>query len=274
MEYHIMSDLHIDNWNTNLECKYPLGLRKNNPIKFEDNLDKILIIPGDISDDFDLSLDYLNNISKYYNKIIFIDGNHEHVSKYPSLYKKKDMIIKTNNYNNNKLIYLSKEPYVINNTVFIGNCGWWDYNKEKNINNYIDYFDNWIDFNEKDINLFHKNVLIKSLIEFYYLKEKLNNYQDNDNIKNIVIVTHTIPHKRFCKELLPNNIINDNYDCLLNSLFESINKKTYSKISHWIFGHVHCYYNEIIDGIHYICNPRGRVEDYDRVEYKPITIEI
>ena len=45
------------------------------------------------------------------------------------------------------------------------------------------------------------------------------------------------------------------------------------KIKKWIFGHTHQSHNTSNDGIQYICNPRGRPDDFNRLEYKPITIE-
>ena len=270
---HIVSDLHIDNWDTNLVNKYACGKRDDKPIKWEYNENIILVIAGDISDNFDLSIDYLNNISKYYKKIIFIDGNHEHVMEYPRLIPRYEMVYKLKKLNNNKLNLLSHKPYIIDRNVFIGVCGWWNYNKG-DYKACKDYFKNWIDLNENETQLFHSNVHIKSLIDYYYLIEQINKYQYDNNIDNIIIITHTIPHRRYCKELLPNGKENKIFIDLLNTNFETIIKKKFSKINTWIFGHIHSEYNEVVDGINYISHPRGRVEDYNRTSYKPLEIII
>lgn len=239
----IVSDLHIDNWDLSLTCKYPCGERNNYPMIQKYNKNKILIIAGDISDDYNLSISYLDKISKYYKKNLFVDGNHESIIEYPRLLTKKLMKINLDNIKNNKLIHLTNKSYIINNTVFVGVCGWWNYNVGKE---YIDdYFKNWIDFNKNETQIFHSNVHIKSLIEYYYLVEELNKFQNNINIDNIVIVTHTLPHRRYCKELVPNGK-EKSFSDLLNTNFETINKKNYSKITHWIFGHIHNEYNEIV----------------------------
>lgn len=269
----IVSDLHIDMWNTNLPIKYPCGKRINKPIQWNYNKDKILIIAGDISDNYNLSIQYIQEISKYYKKILFIDGNHEHINDYPRLIPRKEMIYRFKNLNNDKLQFLNEKSYIINNTAFIGCSGWWNYNKGL-YNHSKDYFKDWIDFNKNDIQLFHSNVHMKSLLDYYYLLEQLNKYQSDIDIDNIVIITHTIPHRRFCKELLPDGSENTNFNELLNTNLENITKDKYSKITHWIFGHVHSNYNDIIDGIHFISHPRGRVEDYNRLEYQPFTLEI
>ena len=63
--------------------KHPYGDIVHKPVELNNKSD-ILIIAGDISDDIDLSIKYIDNISKKYKKILFVDGNHEHVNRYPN----------------------------------------------------------------------------------------------------------------------------------------------------------------------------------------------
>ena len=86
----VISDLHIDQWDPKYSIKYKCGLVKEFPLNWDKIVDKniknkILIVAGDVSDDLELSCNYLNHISQYYNKILFVDGNHEHVNKYPNI---------------------------------------------------------------------------------------------------------------------------------------------------------------------------------------------
>ena len=278
MHIDIISDLHIEHWNTTLENKYPCGEIINAPLEFTENKNRLLIVAGDISDNIDLSLEYLSNISKYYKKILFIDGNHEHILKYPSLYKQKEIEKKLEKYNkNNKLVYISSAPYVEGNTVFIGYNGWWNYkdNPYSYTKQDLEYFKEWmphLDIN--DHKQFIQNVSIKSYIEYNYLKKYLEMYENHSSIKNIVIITHTIPLKEFATEQIPSGEITKDYSYLLNTKLEDITNNKYSKLKYWIFGHVHSQYNEIKNNIYYICNPRGRPEDYCRIEYKPLTLTI
>ena len=82
----IVSDLHIEQWDSSIKNKYPSGKIKDSPYKFPNKKSNILIIAGDISDDINNSLNYINELSKIYQNVLFIDGNHEHVNKYPNLY--------------------------------------------------------------------------------------------------------------------------------------------------------------------------------------------
>ena len=64
--------------------------------------------------------------------------------------------------NNDKIVYLPNNEYIINDIVFIGFCGWWDYNNEKNKKLSV-YFKKWIpDFTKKRNLDFIDNVLQKA----------------------------------------------------------------------------------------------------------------
>ena len=65
--------------------------------------------------------------------------------------------------------------------------------------------------------------------------------------------------KKFCnKEELSSTNMNTQYLKLIEK---------YNKISHWIFGHTHNTFEVKCEDIHFICNPRGRPMDFDRVQY-------
>ena len=60
LEIDLVSDLHIDQWSTNMINKYPCGPIKNVPMKWKiPSRPSILIVAGDISDNLKTSLDYL-----------------------------------------------------------------------------------------------------------------------------------------------------------------------------------------------------------------------
>ena len=85
LELDLVSDLHIDQWDSKLPNLYPCGEIKTFPLSWDIvNHSKILVVAGDISDKLDLSLEYLDKISKNYEKVLFVDGNHEHSLKYPN----------------------------------------------------------------------------------------------------------------------------------------------------------------------------------------------
>ncbi len=263
----ICSDLHIDQWNTNLEMKYPCGTRTDSEYKWNKTENKILIIAGDVSDNLDLSIDYIDNISEYYDKILYVDGNHEHVDSYPELYTQYFINQKIKVKKNDKLVYLPSNDYIIDNTVFIGCCGWWNYNNFdiNAVMKSIDYFKNWMDhISESEARNYIYEIFSRSKFEYNQLINKLINYQKNQHIQNIVIVTHTQPKKIFVKDDLATEI---------NTNFENITKKAFNKLKYWIFGHTHDQFY-INDEINYICNPRGIPEDHNRETYNLYSITI
>ena len=257
----VCSDLHIDQWSNKYTNKYPCGEKKLISFEFKKTNSEYLIVAGDISDTLNTSLNYLDKISEHYEKILFVDGNHEHVNIYPKLYSTKyiNSLVEFNN----KLVYLANKPYIIDQTVFIGCCGWWDYNNsdKTSIEKCSNYFDEWIPhFTKNDNDNFVNNVIEQSKKEYNYLNKNLEKFNNDPNIKNIVIITHTLPTQEFFDKDKDKIELATEY----NSKFENLLK--YDKISHWIFGHTHTEWQKI-NNIEFICNPRGRPEDYDREIY-------
>ena len=267
-KFELMSDLHIDYWDHKLKTNTPCGSIKTFPQKLEEKLDTILVIAGDISDSLHKSLSYLDLISKYYKEILFVDGNHEHTDIYPKLYTIEYINNEIKKLNNDKIRYLPKNDYILGNTVFIGACGWWDFNDDDDLtfnSQSENYFKEWIpEFREKETRLFNQNVLERSKLEFEILKNKISLYENNDDIDDIIIVTHTVPLIKYC---------NGYTDTDINMKLSGLCKNS-MKLKTWIFGHTHSYFDDIYKDIKFICNPRGRPDDFDRIEYNGISFQI
>lgn len=240
MQFDYVSDLHIDHWDKRFTTKTQYGEAKDYPIDWSKANSEILIIAGDISDDINVSIKYIKEIKKYYKKILFVDGNHEHYCVKPNLL---DSIKFTKAIKKIKDVYfLPTEDVIIENTLVIGFCCWWDYDGGKSK---IEY----------------KNIYDRANSEYKSLIKRLDNYKDDDSIKEIIIVTHTVPLPRFVRQKETDH----------NSNLITINHLNYPKITRWVFGHNHYKYNLIGYKINYISNPRGRPEDYDRETYKILT---
>ena len=262
----LVSDLHIDQWDSSLTNKYPCGKIKNFPIDWSKIKEKnnMLVVAGDISDNLDLSIQYLNEISQYYDRVLFVDGNHEHVYRYPNLYSVEEIYTKIKQNRNKKIIYLPKEPYIKNGIVFIGYCGWWDYFKsEKLMNEDMFYFRKWRgDLGLLDGTNFMSNLINEGGKQIKLLTDLILKYDKDDSINKIVLVTHTVPKKEYAHNLRIE--VNSDYQNLFNIS---------SKLKYWLFGHTHQQMDKK-DGIRFISNPRGRPEDYNREKYnlKKITL--
>tara|TARA_X000000950_G_C13709126_1_gene575428 strand:+ start:51 stop:854 length:804 start_codon:yes stop_codon:yes gene_type:complete len=262
----LVSDLHIDQWDSSIPNKYPCGKIRDFPIDWSKIGEKnnILVVAGDISDNLDLSIQYLNEISQYYDRILFVDGNHEHVYKYPNLYSIEEIYTKIKQNRNKKIVYLPKEPYIENGIVFIGYCGWWDYFKsEKLMNEDMFYFRKWRgDLGPNDGINFMSNLINEGGRQIKLLTDLILKYEKDDTINKIVLVTHTVPKKEYAKNLRIE--VNSDYKNLFNIS---------SKLKYWLFGHTHQQMDKN-EEIRFISNPRGRPEDYNREQYnlKKITL--
>ena len=262
----LSSDLHIDQWDNTLDVKNPCGEVKHFPYSFKKTINRILIIAGDISDDIDLSIKYLNDQSVNYERILFVDGNHEHVSAYPNLLETEYIYNKIKELNNDKIVYLPKTHYKLGKTIFIGYCGWWDYDSNNNnsVNNALKYFKEWIpELSETTNSLsFINNVMKNSFAQHELIKNYLEIYQNDESIDNIVVVTHTVPLKELALD--ESGVLETS--CQLQSKAKNLIGK-YSKLTKWIFGHTHNNLSLNKDGVHFVTNPRGRPEDFNREEY-------
>lgn len=250
-EFDYVSDLHVDHWDSDYyfatQDDRP-GAKKDVPFCFQRSFfqkgkPKVLVVAGDVCDDISVSIAYLKKLRRHYTHIIYIDGNHEHYHSFPNLLDTSSFKKYENMY------YLGHEEPIIDKTVFIGRCGWWDYGDEYNIKSYA-----------KQNSTLTYNILERAMDEFRHILHLVEEYAKKDNIEEIVIVTHTVPKYIFART--PNTDFNSN--------FEKVDWKKVSagKLKRWIFGHNHQKFNTEKDGIHFLSNPRGRPEDYDREVYK------
>lgn len=264
----ISSDLHIDQWDKKYKMSYPCGQIKDSPLSFPQTKNKILIVAGDVSDDLDISLKYLDELSQFYDRILFVDGNHEHVSAYPHLYTDNEIQKRVKALKNEKIIFLPKTHYVNGDTVVFGVCGWWDYNKResKSIKESENYFDEWIPeiSNSKGGSKKFVDLVIKRCEQQHkYLRHFLDKYQKDPKIKKIIVVTHTTPLPEFSLET--DGSLSTAYQ--LQSKSELFVDGSYPKLKYWIFGHTHTQFEVPTHHVKFIAHPRGRPEDFNRLNY-------
>ena len=153
-------------------------------------------------------------------------------------------------------------------TVFVGFSGWWDYDKrsENSINEGLKYFENWIpkiSNSEVGSRAFIENVIEKSEEQQRQLYRILDYYEEHEEIKNVVIVTHTIPLSQFA--LGSDGKQETSFQLQSNS--RDLVDGRFKKLSKWIFGHTHNQFDKVVNNVHFIAHPRGRPEDFNREEY-------
>lgn len=226
------SDLHLELGNINL----------NNTMNSD-----VLILAGDITTTISLkkNIIFFENVSKEFENVIYVMGNHEH---YGSNFQdtKKILLETLDKFPNIHL--LDNETIMVDKTQFIGSTLWTNLNgndpstkillpKEMNDFRLIRYNNNkinvndWLDEHQKSI-IFLKNEM--------------------DSIYRKVVVTHFLPSPLSIPERYKNYyIINGGFASNLNDLIYD------SDVYYWIHGHTHDKADYFINNTRVLCNPRG-----------------
>lgn len=246
MKFDLVSDLHIDYWDENTDWI----ARKNSDL---------LVVAGDICDDQDLAIEYIKMLGNIYDTVLWVDGNHEHEksNKYP-IESCRDYHRKINHSG-----FLPIKSSIIENTAFIGACGWWNY-----------CFAEPVLSKEYIKEQFGERVNKQVVDEFELLVEQdkawIVKELETTQAESVVLITHTLPHRLlFCED---EHIRNDWYRGMFgNTLMETVNDP---RIKYWCYGHSHHQSHKTINGVDYVCNPRGRPKTNHYADYAPTTLEI
>jgi hypothetical protein len=260
MNFDLVSDLHIDIWG-----------KTNSTEWVQHQASDTLLVAGDTSDFIDITCEYILFLRRYYKTILVVDGNHEHEGSNYDI--KRTSAEWSLNIKQTGAHFLGDSAYTYSNVKFIGCNGWWSFDfGEPNISR-KDCQTRVV--NRTRWNFFHMNQQFdQGLIETDLLYQQMTDAQNDNNIKNIVVMTHTLPHS----SCISWNIYPEDASFVGlygNSRFKNIldldiNKKLY----YWCFGHNHDCKNIPYKQARLISNPRGRPEDWNRVDYRPLTLEI
>jgi predicted phosphodiesterase len=257
MHFDLYSDLH-DNWWSKEKLLNYKGLGTS----------LVAVVAGDISNDWDYTFNSLVKISECYRHVIFVDGNHEHNHKpnlIESCYKFQERL---SSYRN--ITYLYKSAIVLDDTAFVGCNGWWTYDFCTPQVSTPDCWHSLINegFDENRLS----EIFMTAKIETKNLKNQVESFNHDPRINNIVVITHTSPLKKF--GYINPDMGYHHMGRAGNSMMSKILEvNTNNKIRVWCFGHVHHRVDETIDGIRYVCHPRGREEEGIGEIYFPKLIE-
>jgi len=223
----------------------------------------ILILGGDCSNSVKNTQTVVFEAAQYYDHVIFLDGNHEHwcgksdrtkynISNNMAAFRKfaKD---------NKNITYLNgKSNFVMDGVLFIGGCGWYDFKmiEGHSFQKQVTYWKkSYPDYSESAFG--EKTMPWKlAYTQASDISQQVLRAQENDNIKEIVIATHMVPHKSgLVDSWHPYYHMNGAFgNSLLRWVWEADFKH---KIKVWTFGHTHYTYDFVEEGIRFVCNPRG-----------------
>ena len=259
VSFDLISDLHVETWPEPFDWTgMPTSM--------------IAVVAGDISRDRDTVLKTLEHLGKCYQAVIYIDGNDEHRWNLGNLGENyqglADEIAQIEN-----VVFLQDNVVVIDGVGFVGTNGWWTYDFDNNES--YDASRQWFTDRYK-IDLPTAGAIeAMALQDFRYLTKSIKRLQTHQDIKEIVVVTHTPPSI----ELLQHDVDLEGthrLNCSGNShMMKTFVEDTEGKIGTWCFGHYHNDVDRVLHGVRFVNNCRGRGgTPWSKSVYHPKKIKI
>ena len=260
-QFDLISDIHLDYWTQNIKDWKGLGTSL------------YCVVAGDISRNPRLSAGFLRHLSDCYRQIMFVDGNHEHNSKYSQIEDNEEemneLLRKIDN-----VTYLANSSCVIDNTAFIGTNGWWTFDFSERLGN-ASRLESMEAYCRKEGKTMREAIDLWTVAQDQaeFMAEVVGSMQNDHNIDEIVIITHTVPRTNIVSPIFKGSLTD--WAKLGNSSMEDVLRYDYeNKISTWCFGHFHeVAYDQIHEGVRYISHPRGKPADAISTVYYPKLID-
>lgn len=242
VSFDLISDLHVDTW--------------PEPFDWTGMPTSVLaVVAGDIARDRDTVIKTLEHLGQCYRAVMYIDGNDEHRWSLDNLGESYQSLADSIAHIEN-VVYLQDNVVVIDGVGFVGTNGWWTYDFD-NSDSY-DYSKRWL-ADEYKIDIHTANAIeAMAMQDVRYLTKSIKRLQTHQDIKELVVVTHTPPSIELVEhdvELEGSHRLN----CTGNShILKSFIEDTEGKIGTWCFGHYHGDVDKILNGVRFVNNCRGR----------------
>ena len=257
MTFDLISDLHIDH----------KGLDWT-----QQSTSPICVVAGDVARDPQLLCDTLAHLAENYVAVLYIDGNEEHrdnlydIGAHYSVLKNQIESIP-------RVTFLHDNVVIINGVAFLGTNAWWSFDWDSRFDpeecrlGLQEYYN--IDHRATD------QIMAMAINDHRYLSQSIKKLQTIPDVKRIVVASHTIPDGSLVFHD-PDMSSNWRLNAGVNSYIRTaLIEDTEHKVCCWCFGHYHWPVDQDLDGIRYICNPRGRFGTrWYRDPYFPQRIEI
>lgn len=268
MKFDLISDFHVE---MNVEYRSTKGWQPGEPILYawhKDRKSDVLVIAGDSANYHEDSIAVVYEAAQHYEHVVFVDGNHEFYSNYRNNRSvMRDMeyfnsMANTRNRVAKNITYLNGEvTWQTGKTLFVGANGWYNFRFTKGADPKVQEKAWRHGSNDPVCIRFGKKNRPEAIArrQADQLRDLVRGAQKNDEIEEIVVVTHTLPTETaFGQFANPSHPFFDLNGAYCNNWMSQVwEADEAGKIKAWCFGHTHERKDFFEDGIHFVCNPRG-----------------
>ena len=275
MKFDLVSDFHYEqhSWLPSISPDWEEGDPKYYDWARQKRSD-VLVMPGDTANAVTAAIRVYQEAARYYDHIIFTNGNHEHYADKEADSKvsyDEEFLVEFAQSDPDKYTYLdSTRTKIVGDTMFIGACGWYDFKmaygyhpKEQERTWRLQSNDSTLIRFGRDHRTNESNRPERMAVrQAERLARQVEDVQDDPSIREIVVMTHTAPH--------PRGLIKDRTHSWypLNGAYGNTemqrvwNRDKVGKIKVWCFGHTHMLNDFVDHDIRFISNPRGYGGEY------------
>jgi UDP-2,3-diacylglucosamine pyrophosphatase LpxH len=256
--FDLISDLHVETWD-----QFDWTGQPTSPY---------CVVAGDVSRDHDLVARTLKHLNQCYAGVFYIDGNDEHREYLEDLgasYRSLKTKIKTLN----GVVYLQDNVVIVNGVAILSTNGWWSYDFDPMIG--YDETQEWYQTYTNSTRSSADAITGIAYHDAAYLTNSVKKLQTHQEVKSIVIVSHTLPAAWLCDHD-PDLANHPRFNCMGNPhLQQALTEDTERKIKVWAFGHYHRPVDRDFGSIRYVSNPKGRGNTpWSQPAYYPKRIEV
>lgn len=286
MEFYQTSDLHIDINKLARPAFMGLGLSR-----IREKYDNVVIIDwshcdptiplvvvGDTANTAEYTILTILEAAKYFVKVYFTLGNHDYYGNGRRKSRTVGMIEKmVREYfkDNPKVVFLeSHRPHREGSTLILGCPGWYT-------------FDYLLGRNS-EFALWKKDMNDPKCIRFDAMPDRVARYemgnlsrhvswaQDQDDIEEILVFTHTIPHRDFVYPMdhRKSSLNGSYFNSAASMVWEADTK---GKIVHWGFGHTHLWFDRVKShasgDIRFLSCGRGYHNEVSALDQFPVRVD-
>lgn len=268
VKYDLASDLHVDiNQGRLPEIDWAT---------YRNEGSHLIVIAGDSCNNFEGLINELDKLRRVYSAVVFVDGNHEHYDSLMSVKNNMEFLEELADMNEGLYYLRGNNSVQFEDVLFVGACSWYDFRFIPDQYTLDQARESWLkQSSDRTYIHFDKSPEHYALEQSLAIADMVEAAQDNDDIKKIVVVTHTVPVMKgiTIKGEMDWDTLNGAYG---NKHMDRVwEKDVEKKIIHSVFGHTHFDMDFMDkDGIRFVVNPLGyHGYDGDRSRWGAIQLD-